>query len=132
MKVLHKGLILVLLAAFSTPLSAADLTGRWNGEMVLGMAATRVRFVLDLKLDGATLSGTFCFRDCSQNKQPILNAKIDGNAISFGVISDGDVPRIDFQGKVTDDTIKFDLSGMPDQCGGASCHLGNASAIHSK
>ncbi len=114
-------------------LLAADITGKWAGDMVLGPMGKTIPFVLDLKLDGSALSGAFCFRDCAQNKQPLLDAKIQGDIISFGVMTDtADVPRIDFRGAVTGDTLTFILSGSPDQCGGNKCEVGTGSAARAK
>jgi hypothetical protein len=126
-------LILLLLAAISTPVFAADVSGKWTGQMVIGMDAKTIPFVMDLKLDGSTLAGTFCFRDCTGNKQPMQNAKIAGDAISFSVVTDTlDVPQFDFQGTISGDEIKFIITGKAEQCGGASCQIGTASATRAK
>jgi hypothetical protein len=126
-------LILLLLAAISTPLSAADASGKWTGQMVIGMDAKTIPFVMDLKLDGSTLTGTFCFRDCTGNKQPIQNAKIVGDVVSFSIVTDtSDVPQFDFQGTISGDEIKFIIIGNAEQCGGSSCQIGTASATRPK
>lgn len=133
MKILNSILVLIIIFAILTPLSAADVSGRWTGQMVLGPMGKTIPFVLDLKLDGSTLAGTFCFRDCAGDKQPIQNAKINGENISFSVVTDAsDLPRIDFQGTISGDSIKFVLNGSPADCLMASCQVGDGSATRSK
>ncbi len=117
----------------SDTLSAADITGKWTGQMVIGMDAKTIPFVMDLKLDGSTLTGTFCFRDCTGNKQPLQNAKIAGDAISFSIVTGtSDVPQFDFQGTISGDEVKFIISGKAEQCGGSSCQIGTASVTRTK
>ena len=133
MKILNSILILILLIAISTPLSAADVSGRWTGQMVLGPLGKTIPFVLDLKIDGSALAGTFCFKDCTDNKQPIQNPKINGENISFSVVTDAsDLPKIDFQGTMSGDSIKFVLNGSPSDCPMASCQVGDGSATRSR
>jgi hypothetical protein len=132
MKFLNSAIVLILLTAISTPLSAADVTGKWTGQMVLGMAAKTIPFVLVLNVNGSDLAGTLCFRDCTDNKQPIQNAKLDADKISFSIITDAsDVPRFDFQGTVSGDTITFAINGMPAECP-SSCQVGTASVTRTE
>jgi hypothetical protein len=133
MKIFTSVVILLLLCSLSTPLSAADVTGRWTGQVVLGTAGKTIPFVLNLKLDGSALTGTFCFRDCGQDTQQIRDAKINGDAISFSVVTDAsDLPRIDFQGTISGDAIKFALNGSPSDCPMASCQVGDGTATRVK
>src|SRR5579872_7157985 len=104
-------LAVLLLAAFAIPLSAADASGHWTGKITLGASTTTVPFSLDLKVDGATLTGTICLRDCTADKpQPIQNATVTGDSISFTATATGvDPPQLNFYGLVTGDTIAFIL-----------------------
>lgn len=125
--------LLLLLAAVPTPLSAADVSGTWSGQMVIGMDAKTIPFTLDLKLDGSALAGSICFRDCAGNKQPIQTAKLDGDIISFEILTDtSDVTRFDFRGTVSGDTIKFVINGKGPACDSDPCRVGEASATRSK
>src|SRR5277367_6361614 len=134
MKIFTSVVILLLLCSLSSPLLAADVTGKWIGQMVLGVAAHKIPFTLDLKLDGSALSGTICAGDCSDRKpQPILNPKVESENISFGVVTDDPgLPEIDFQGTVSGDAIKFILSGSPPDCDGPICQVGTGSATRTK
>jgi hypothetical protein len=133
MKIFTSVVILVLLCSLRTSLLAADITGKWTGQMVLGPMGKTIPFVLDLKLDGSALAGTFCFRECGSNHQPIQNATINGDAITFSIVTDAsDVPKMDFQGTVNGDTIKFAISGSSADCPTASCQIGDGSATRAK
>jgi hypothetical protein len=133
MKRLTSVVILLLLCTLSTSLLAADVTGKWTGHMVLGPMGKTIPFVLDLTLDGSALAGTFCFRECDDNDQPIQNAKMNGDAMTFSIVTGAsDVPKMDFQGTVNGDTIKFAISGSPADCPTASCQIGDGSATRAK
>ncbi len=134
MRTVAATLVLLLLAAFPSPLSADDLTGHWTGQMTVGIGAAAIPFALDLKLDGTTLTGTFCSKDCTTDKpQPIQNAKLDGDSIFFTVTALGlDPPQIDFHGLISGDTTEFILSGKAPQCLGYNCQLGDATAKRAK
>jgi hypothetical protein len=134
MKIFTSAIVLLLLCSLSTSVLAADITGKWTGQMVLGVAAHTIPFTLDLKLDGSALTGTICAGDCSDGKlQPILNPKIDGENISFDVATDDPgLPKIDFQGTVSGNAIKFVLSGSPPDCDGPVCKVGTGSATRAK
>ena len=133
MKILNSIFLLLLLIAMSTPLSAADVSGRWTGTMTIGTAGRTIPFVLDLKIDSDGLAGKFCAKDCTDNKpQSILNTNINGDNISFSILTDAsDLPRIDFQGTISGDSIKFVLNGSPSDCPMASCQVGDGSATRS-
>lgn len=114
---------------------AADVSGSWTGQFAPDMNPSNVhKFVLDLKADGAKLTGTmtFCRGDCSNpmGKVALENGKVDGDTISFGIDTDArDVPHIDFQGTVTGDSITFVVSGKAPNCASdASCQIGRGSA----
>ena len=127
-------LALLLLFAFATPLSAADASGHWTGQITLGASTTTVPFVLDLKVDGTTLTGTICLRDCTADKpQSFQNAKIDGDSISFSIAAAGtDPPELNFYGFISGDAISFIISGKAPQCLGFSCEVGEGSASRAK
>ena len=127
-------LALLLLVATPTRVQADEVAGHWTGQMTVGVGAAAVPFVLDLKIDGTTLSGTFCLRDCTTDKpQPIQNATVNGNSISFSATATGlDPPQLNFYGFISGDSIAFILSGKVPQCLGFTCQVGEASATRSK
>jgi hypothetical protein len=118
---------------------AADVSGSWTGQFAPDMNPSNVhKFVLDLKVDGAKITGTmsFCRQDCSNptGKVALQDGKTDGDRISFAIDTDAqDVPHIDFQGTVTGDSIQFIVSGKVPNCApGTSCQIGQGSATRAK
>jgi hypothetical protein len=135
MKPLSWACALFLLAAISTSLLAADVTGKWSGQFKLDIRETVHPFTLDLKPDGSRLTGTWCFVNCDAGgvKTDILDGTIDGDTISFGIPTDeSDLPRLDFHGTVDGDTIKFDVTGTAIDCHEANCITGEGSATRVK
>jgi hypothetical protein len=99
--------VLYLLALFllgTTLLSAADVTGKWTGE-VEGRNGKRP-ITMNLKADGATLTGTVTARNADT---PISDGKIDGDNISFAMTFEGNNGKvtINYKGTVSGDEIKF-------------------------
>jgi hypothetical protein len=135
MKIFACALSFMLLAAISASLLAADVTGKWSGQFKLDVRETVHPFTLDLKPDGPKLTGTYCPGDCAggDDKTDILDGKIDGDTISFGISTgESDIPRLDFQGTVDGETIKFDVTGTAIDCHEANCITGEASATRAK
>ena len=104
-------LIIALLLASSV--FAADVDGKWAGNMSTPMGDIPVAFTF--KADGATLNGTTAGPDGADVK--IAEGKVDGNNISFTITFDfGGMPLVlSYKGVVTKDEIKFaiDVMGMP-------------------
>jgi hypothetical protein len=61
---------------------AADITGKWKGPM----EGTGADVVLDLKADGATVTGTVS--DSEGKPRPITKGTLDGDKISLTVASE--------------------------------------------
>jgi hypothetical protein len=127
-------LALLLFSVFAIPLSAADATGHWTGQITMAGSSTPVPFVLDLKADGQTLTGMLCWRDCTADKpQSIQRPTITGDSISFSATAPGiEPPQLNFYGLITGDTIVFILSGNAPQCLGFRCEVGEATASRAK
>lgn len=134
MKPISRLIVVLVLAICAAPSFAADANGTWVGSFAPDMNPQNVHyFVLELKPDGAKLTGTmgFCKSDCGTptGTLPIQNGKIDGNTISFGIDTDAkDVPHIDFQGTMSGDSFQFVVSGKTPDCPESSCKMGEGSA----
>ena len=105
------------------PLMAADISGKWTyenrgGVQVWGKTnAAQMHeaetIVLDLKVDGSTLTGTMTFPRTGARNVPntkrISNGKIDGDNLSFDLVSVlfGTQMTTHYFGKVDGDTIHF-------------------------
>jgi len=84
--------VLLATAALS---ASADLNGRWSGTAELKMPdGTRDTspLYLTVKLSGAEVSGTIGPADDQQ--WPLMKAKIEGDAISFEVQSNGPLFKV--------------------------------------
>ena len=88
-------LFLVIATAF-----AADVTGKWSGEMPGRNGAATATFVF--KVDGDKLTGTMTG---PQGEAPLQEGKSSGDQISFSTT--GGNAKILFQGAVSGDQIKM-------------------------
>jgi hypothetical protein len=86
---------------------AADLSGVWQGEFDFNGNAVPV--TLNLKVDGATLTGTI--EGLPTTPADIHDGKIDGETVSFWVNSDyqGQTYKLIFNGKLATDHIDFNF-----------------------
>jgi hypothetical protein len=104
-------LIIALLLASSV--FAADVDGKWAGNMSTPMGDIPVAFTF--KADGKTLTGTTAGPDGGDVK--IADGKVDGNTITFTVTFDfGGMPiMLNYKGVLANGEIKFaiDVMGMP-------------------
>ncbi|HUP04625.1 MAG TPA: hypothetical protein VMU19_11590 [Bryobacteraceae bacterium] len=102
----------VLLALLAAPAFAADVTGKWTGEVGDGGFTITVNF----HQDGTKLTGTI--DGPGGEPMQIKDGKIDGNKISFSVTFDmggGDMKMV-HEGTVNGDemTLNMKMEGGPD------------------
>ena len=103
----------ILLAALvgATLLLAADPTGTWTGEQP-GPNGNTYPITFKLKADGGKLTGTM---GGDQFEQPIQNAEIHGDDISFSVhLEFGNGIDLKYTGKVSADKIDFKVQRSGD------------------
>jgi hypothetical protein len=100
----------VALLLFAGIALAADVDGKWTGNLDMGGQAIPVNYTF--KADGATLTGTSS--GPNDTTVPIKNGKIDGNNISFIVTFDmgGQEMKIDYKGVVAPDQVKLSFEMM--------------------
>jgi enterochelin esterase-like enzyme len=101
-------LSVLVLAAFSFPALAADITGTWKAEFNTQRGLQKYTFTL--KQDGANLTGKFSAENTGQKREGELkDGKVDGDAITFVELLNvqGNELRVVFAGKVSVDEIKF-------------------------
>ena len=78
-----------------------SVDGKWNITINSPMGAQKA--TLDLKADGATLTGT---QAAAQGSMAIANGKVDGNTISWAVSITSPMPMtLEFSGKVEGDAL---------------------------
>ena len=101
-------LSLLVVAAFSFPALAADVTGTWKAEFDTQRGLQKYTFTL--KQDGANLTGKFSAENSGQKREGDLKeGKVDGDTVSFVELLSvqGNELRIVYTGKVSADEIKF-------------------------
>jgi len=105
---------MLVLLALTLPAFAADVDGKWTGNVSTPMGDVPVSY--DFKADGKVLTGTTLGFD-GATQVPIKNGTIDGNTIAFSVSFDfGGTPlEIAYTGLVTPTEIRItgDFMGMP-------------------
>ena len=106
-------LLLLLALLVVTPALAADVDGKWAGNLATPNGDITIGF--QFKADGSMLTGTTTGPDGSQ--LPIKNGQIDGNKITFVVTVDfgGMTVDLNYTGIVSLTEIKMsgDFAGMP-------------------
>lgn len=98
-------LLFALLAGVASAL-AADVTGKWKGPM----EGTGADVVLELKVDGANVTGTMS--DSEGKARPITKGSLDGDKISLTVASEwqGNAITLVVTGTVSGDTMSLKIA----------------------
>ena len=98
--------LVTVMALLTLPLSATELAGKWKGQMESGDRDV----VLDLKTDGAKVSGTMS--DANGNPRQITEGELKGEDISLTIASEwqGEPVKLLAKGKVQGDQMKLTLS----------------------
>lgn len=108
MKTTFLALLAILTFAFTA--LAADVTGKWTGEITTGRGPQP--FNLELKQAGNTLTGAITGGRGGDIQ--ISDGKVDGDTISFSTSAPGrdGTPNVQkYTGKVSGDTIEFTREG---------------------
>jgi hypothetical protein len=93
---------LTLFGCLTSPLWAADVTGKWDAHSENGPS-----WIFNLKSDGSKVTGTIQGNDGKD--RPINEGKLEGSDISFSVDSEwqGNPITLVFKGKVTGDEMQL-------------------------
>lgn len=104
MRTIHTAFVLLLFAFLTSLLHAADVTGQWKSQ-----AGDDPPFTFTLKSDGKAVTGTMLGRDGKE--LPVSDGKVDGNAISFTVMSEwqGNPIKLVAKGTVKGDDIDLNI-----------------------
>jgi alpha-galactosidase len=90
---------------------AADINGSWVSVRELP-GGRKVETQFNFKQTGNTFTGSIL----SQNgEQPIVNGTVDGNAITFEVVTNlgGQERRMKYEGKLEGEELKLTIAGFP-------------------
>lgn len=106
-------LLSVLTALFAFNAFAADVSGTWKGTAEIQGNTIERTFVF--KVDGAKLSGETTSE--MMGKSTIADGKVDGDNLSFSItvkFQDNEM-KLNYKGKVSGDSLKFDVEGVGGQ-----------------
>ena len=104
-----------LLLSFCIAAMAADIDGKWVGQVQTQQGTGEVTIVL--KADGEKLTGTFTSQ---LGEAPIQDGSIKGDAVAFKVIREfqGNKITVVYKGKLAGDEIKMTRTFEGDLPGG--------------
>lgn len=106
-------LLTTLIALFAFTAFAADVSGTWKGTAEMQGNTIERTFVF--KVDGAKLTGETTSE--MMGKSTITDGKVDGENLSFSItvkFQDNEM-KLNYKGKVSGDTLKFDVEGVGGQ-----------------
>jgi hypothetical protein len=93
----------ILMLAILTAASAADVNGKWRGEMKTPNGENlEVNF--DFHVDGEKLTGTVA---STYGSEQITDGTVKGDAVSFILLAGGGQFKIAYKGTLAGDDIKF-------------------------
>ena len=87
-------------------LSAADLSGKWKGDLK-GPDGNALEINFDFKVDGEKLTGTVTN---TYGEEQITEGSVKGDAISFIIMAGGGQFKLTYKGQVVGDEIKFHVT----------------------
>jgi hypothetical protein len=116
----------VLLLVCASAAGAADINGRWHGQVPRGGGLTDYYF--DFKVEGSKLSGTVVYpQGDNLYRMPIQEGKVSGDDFSFTVMNSMGSSQVKwtFRGKAGEKVLQLELErppmtmGPPPQAGAA-------------
>jgi len=105
---MRTSIIALVLAAFASAVSAADVTGTWKAEFDTQRGLQKYTF--NLKQDGANVTGKASVEMADQKREAeFKEGKVDGDTVTLVEMLSvqGNDIRITFTGKLSGDEIKF-------------------------
>jgi enterochelin esterase-like enzyme len=105
---MRTSIIALVLAAFASAVSAADVTGTWKAEFDTPRGLQKYTF--NLKQDGANVTGKASVEMTDQKREAeFKEGKVDGDTVTLVEMLSvqGNDIRITFTGKLSGDEIKF-------------------------
>ncbi len=93
--------VMMILACFAVA-NAADLNGKWKGELQSPNGPLEINF--DFHVDGEKLTGTVTN---TYGTEEITDGTVKGDAISFVVLAGGGQFKLTYKGNVSGQDLKF-------------------------
>jgi hypothetical protein len=98
------GLIALWLSVFAA--NAADLSGKWKGEMKNGNGEA-MEVNLNLQVNGDKVTGTVAN---TYGEEQITEGMVKGDTISFVILAGGGQFKLVYKGKLEGDDLKFNVA----------------------
>lgn len=96
----------IALLAFVAAASAADLNGKWKGDMKMPDGGS-MELNFTFHVDGEKLTGTVVN---TYGEEQITEGSVKGDAISFIVMAGGGQFKLTYKGQVVGEDIKFHVT----------------------
>jgi hypothetical protein len=96
----------IALLALATAASAADLNGKWKGEMK-GPDGGSLEINFNFQVSGEKLTGTVAN---TYGEEQITEGSVKGDDISFIIMAGGGQFKITYKGKVAGEELKFHVT----------------------
>ncbi len=95
----------ILMLAFFAIANAADLNGKWKGDLQSPNGPLEINF--DFHVDGEKLTGTVAN---TYGTEQITDGTVKGDTISFVVLAGGGQFKITYKGTVSGEDLKFHVT----------------------
>jgi hypothetical protein len=96
----------IALLALVTAASAADLNGKWKGQMT-GPDGSGMEVNFNFQVSGEKLTGTVAN---TYGEEQITEGSVKGDDISFIIMAGGGQFKLTYKGKVAGEEIKFHVT----------------------
>jgi hypothetical protein len=106
MKLLSLVFCALLLPAFAASAVAADLNGKWKGDLQTP-DGNSLEIKMVFKVDGGKLTGTVTN---TYGEEQITDGTVKGDDISFVILAGGGQFKLVYKGKVDGDQLKFTVT----------------------
>jgi hypothetical protein len=97
---------IIMLVCLSAAANAADLNGKWKGEMKTPNG-DMLEINFNFQLNGEKLTGTVTN---TYGEEQITEGTVKGDAISFIILAGGGQFKITYKGKVAGEELKFNVT----------------------
>lgn len=100
-----RGLMWAMVGVFALLVAAgaADLSGKWKGEMKTPNGEN-LEINFNFQVSGEKLTGTVA---SSYGEEAITEGTVKGEAVSFVILAGGGQFKVSYQGKIDGDDLKF-------------------------
>ncbi len=111
---MRKSVLAAAVLILATCAFAAEIDGKWTGEIEMGPGGDKMPVVYNFKAEGSVLTGSTSIMD---SPVEIKDGKIEGDKVSFFItFGEGEQGmKVEYKGVLSGDQLKltFDMMGQP-------------------